>query len=331
MRPSVLCITAVSLLTHFTWVAATQELPTVVPRERQPLSALPIVARIQVPVGPAWLATGFGSVWLSKIKSREVLRIDPKTNRIVARIPVGRSPELGIGIGQGSIWIADTKDHGVLQIDPATNQIVRRIAIDLPTETEGSFGVDADSVWMLTNQGGTDSGTLSRIDVASGQVVANIAVKPKSHAAIVGFESVWVTSSGDGTVTRVDPRTNAVVAQIPVHASPRFMTAGEGSIWVLCQGDGTLARIDPLTNRVVAAIPVGVPGDGGDLAIGDGFVWVSAEGVPLSQVDPQTNRLTQQFAGGRLDDTLRVDFGAAWIVDEGHGQLWKVDLAKLRR
>ena len=303
---------------------------TVKPKIKQlPLAQLPIVARIAVPVGPAWLETGFDTVWLTKIKSKTVFRIDPATNKIVARIRVGSNPELGIGMGFGFAWVPDTKDRTVTQIDPQTNKIVRVIPVSIPDDSEGSIGVGEGGIWVLTNEGGTDSGTLSRIDPTSGHVIANIPVKPKSHAATVAFGSVWVTSTGSGSVLRVDPKTNAVVAEIPVHAGPRFLAGGEGSLWVLSQSDGTLARIDPATNRVAATINVGVPGDGGELCVAEHYVWVSAERTPLSQIDPATNSVIRQFAGGRRDDTLRVGFGAAWIVDENHGQIWRVDLAKL--
>ena len=296
---------------------------------RQPITALPIAARISVPVGPAWLETGFGSLWVTKIKSKEVLRIDPGSNQVIATIRVGSKPELGIGIGLGYVWIADTKDKSIKQIDPASNKVVRTIAVNLPKETEGSIGVGEGSLWALTNEGDTDSGTLSRIDPMTGEVIANIRVNAGSHAALVAFGSVWVTSTAGGAVLRVDPRNDAVVAEIPVRRAPRFLAASEDSVWVLNQGDGSLSRIDPQSNQVVASIDVGVPGEGGDISISDGFVWVSAEGVPLSQIDPRTNRLVRQFAGGKREDTLRVGFGSAWIVDEIHGQIWRVELSRL--
>ena len=140
-----------------------------------------------------------------------------------------------------------------------------------------------------------------------------------------------MTCTGAGTVSRIDPRTNAVVTEIPVHSSPRFLAAGAGSVWVLHQGDGTLARIDPATNRVSAVVAVGVPGDGGDLVVAANSVWVGGEGVPLSQIDPRTNRLVRQFVGGEKDDTLRVGFGYAWVVDELNGQIWKISLEQLSR
>jgi virginiamycin B lyase len=296
----------------------------------QPVSALPITDRVRVPVGPAWLGTGFGSVWLSKSDSKSVLRIDPATNQVVARIRVGSDPELGIGIGLGSVWVADPKDRSLTQIDPRTNSVVRVIPVNLPDEAEGSIGVGAGGIWLLTNDNGTDSGTLSRVDPDSGKVTATIKVKPKSHAALVAFDAVWVSSTGAGTVLRIDPRSNAVVAEIPVHAEPRFMAAGADAVWVMSQGDGTLARIDPKTNRVAATIEVGVPGEGGDICVAADYVWVSAEGVPLTQIDPRDNTVVRQFVGGKKDDTLRVDFGSAWIVDELKGQIWRISLQTMR-
>ncbi len=289
-----------------------------------PLADLPITARVTVPAGPGWLGVGYGSVWLSKSQSKAVYRIDPATNAVTATIAVGSDAELGVGIGFGSVWIADPADHSLTKIDPKTNRVVRTFPIGVADDPEGPIGVGLGSVWILTNEGGTDSGTLSRVDPDSGRVIKNIKVGAQSHAAQVAFGFVWVTSSGENKVLKVDPRTNKVVAQIPVHASPRFMTAGFDSLWVMSQADGTLARIDPRTNRVISTIEVGVPGPGGDLDAGGGYIWVSAEGTPLSQVDPKTNTVVRQVVGGKLLDTLRVGFGSLWLVDESAGVVLRV-------
>jgi YVTN family beta-propeller protein len=183
----------------------------------------------------------------------------------------------------------------------------------------------------MTNDHGTDSGTLTRIDAATGKVLASIQVRPKSHAILVAYGSVWVTSAGESSLTRIDPQRNTASAEMSVHPLPRFIAAGAGSLWVLSQRDGVLSRIDPQTNRVIATVNVGVPGEGGDLAIAEGFVWVGAEGVPVSQIDPRSIRLARQYVGGSKDDTLRVGFGAAWVVDEDNGEIWRIDLRALAR
>jgi virginiamycin B lyase len=298
---------------------------------QHPIAELPIVDRVKIPVGPGWLEAAYGSLWVLEIEHRTLLRIDPLTNRVVRSIPTGAGsdPQLAIGVGLGALWIADFKSQAILKVDPQTNLLVGRFPVKMAKDPEGSMAVGDGSVWVMTDEGGTDSGTLTRIDAVSGELKSHIKVGPKSHAALYAFESVWVTSSEAGTVTRIDGRTETATAEIAVHAQPRFLVASEAAVWVLSQGDGTVARIDPATNRVVATVDVGVPGEGGDLSVGQGYLWVSAERRPLSQIDMSANRMTRQFVGGRKDDTMRVAFGSAWVLSERQGQVWRVDLHEM--
>lgn len=298
--------------------------PTGIAQYRHALSELTVAARIQVPVGPAWLETAFGSVWVVKILNHEVLRIDPQSNEVIARISVGQEPELGLGVGFGSVWVPDIRDHTISQIDPSTNTVRRVLSADLAPYAEGSIGVGAGSIWVITNNDGTDAGTLTRLDPESGSIVAQIPVHPKSHGVTVSYGAVWVTSTADSVLQRIDTESNTVVAAIPVPKQPLFLAGGEGSVWVLSQGEGSLARVDPASNRVVEVLPLGVSGEGGDLSIDAGYVWVSAEGTPLTQIDPTNNQVVRQYTGGSHLDTLRVAFGAAWLVDDLHGQIWRV-------
>lgn len=285
------------------------------------LADVPVEARIEVPEGPGWLGIGYGSVWISKSKSQAVIRIDPSTNKVIATIPVGPDAELGVTAARGSIWIPDVKAHSLTQIDPARNAVVRTIPLDVSDDPEGSIAVTDDSVWFVSDRRATDAGTLVRIALATGRTSAEIRIPARSHAVEAAFGAIWVTSSGSAVVVRVDPATNAVVAHIPVQAKPRFLIGGFGSLWVLSQSNGSLARIDPKTNRVVATLALNVPGPGGDLAIDDTRVWVSAEGTPISLVDPNTNKVTIQVVGGHELDTLRAAFGSVWLLDEHHGVL----------
>jgi len=305
-------------------VGAEAARPPLPPGVRQPIARLPIATRIQIPKGPAWLETGYGSVWVTDILGHQVIRIDHQTNRVIARIPVGSEPELGLGMGFGSVWVPDVRDRSITEIDPETNQVRRVIPVDLAPFPEGSIGVGEGGLWVITRADGTDAATLSQIDPVRGEVVAQMPVHPQSHAVTVAYGSVWVSSTADHVVSRIDPATHAVIAEIPMHAKPLFLAAGEGSVWVLCQGDGSLLRIDPATNTVIATVWLGVPGEGGDLSIDGGYVWVSAEGTPLTQIDPTDHRVLRQYVGGKQLDTLRVRFGAAWLVDAAHGQVWRV-------
>jgi YVTN family beta-propeller protein len=187
-------------------------------------------------------------------------------------------------------------------------------------ESEGSIVAGAGSIWLTTDA----KGTLSRFDPATNAVVAEIYVPPGSHGLAFGEDAVWVTSTEQNTVTRIDPRTNLIVETIPVGKAPRFIAAGGGAVWSLNQGDGSVSRIDPKTNNVVATIEVGVPGPGGEIAVGEGSVWVTAFEFPLSRIDPATNTVAQQFAG-KGGDAVRVGLGSVWLSNLEAGNVWRLD------
>ena len=53
---------------------------------------------------PAGVAVGAGSVWVADATGG-VLKIDPKTNTVVERIPIAGFPH-GIAFGPGHVWVA---------------------------------------------------------------------------------------------------------------------------------------------------------------------------------------------------------------------------------
>ena len=64
---------------------------------------------------PVGLALAFGSVWVAVLGSRNVDQLDPRTGRLVARLPVGGLP-VRLGVGFGSVWVNDDAGR-VLRID----------------------------------------------------------------------------------------------------------------------------------------------------------------------------------------------------------------------
>jgi len=51
------------------------------------------------------IAQGAGSIWVSDAEDGMVLRVDPKENAIVSKIPVVGSPS-GLAYGYGRIWVS---------------------------------------------------------------------------------------------------------------------------------------------------------------------------------------------------------------------------------
>lgn len=78
---------------------------------------------------------------------------------------------------------------------------------------------------------------------------------------------------------------------------PRFLTTGAGSVWTLKQGDGTISRVDTRSGKLLATIEAGLSGRGGEIAYGEGSIWATLFGFPITRIDPATNRVMQQWTG----------------------------------
>jgi len=299
-------------------MAATQADAPDLKAVQRPMSDLHAVAKFPIPGFPDWVAIS-DSVWISNKPKNSISRLDPQTNKVGTTIQVGKAPCAGLAVGFGSVWVPHCSDGSVWRVDMASQKAVAMIHSGV-ADTEGGIAVGEGSVWMPSDA----SGILSRIDPATNQVASKIKIAPGSYTAIVADGSVWITSTKNNLVTRVNAKTEKVAASVPVGPTPRFLAAGLGSIWVLNQGDGSVSRIDPATNRVSATIAVGVPGPGGDIAVGEGAVWVTAIGKPLSRIDPATNHVTKQFVG-KGGDALRVGLGSLWLANHEFHEVWRID------
>jgi YVTN family beta-propeller protein len=285
---------------------------------QRPMSELHAVAKFSIPGSPDWVAIG-DSVWISNNPKNNVSQLDPATNKVSAVITVAKTPCSGLAIAFGSVWVPICSDGSVQRVDLKTHKIVASIPSGV-ANTEGGITAGAGSIWMPSDA----AGVLSRIDPVTNKVVSKIAIPPGSFTAAFDAGSVWITSTKNNLLTRVDAKTEKVAAKIPVGPAPRFLATGLGSIWTLNQGDGSVSRVDPATNKVTATIQVGVPGAGGDIAVGEGAVWVTAIGKPLSKIDAATNRVVTQYVG-KGGDALRVGLGSLWLSNHEFHEVWRID------
>jgi YVTN family beta-propeller protein len=288
-----------------------------------PLASLKPEAVFEVPGSPDWLAVG-DSVFVSNLPKNAVLRFDPKKNQVAATITVGSKPCSGLAVGFGSLWVPNCGDKTLSRVDLKTDKVTATFPIGI-ADSEGGIAIGAESVWMMTDK----KGTLARIDPADNHLVTEISLTPGSYSLAFGEGAVWVSCTDKNLLTRVDPATNLVVETIPVGKQPRFLTVGEGAVWTLNQGDGSVTRVDPKTNKVAATIEVGVPGGGGDIAAGEGSVWVTSFGFPISRIDPETNKVVQQFVGDG-GDALRVGLGSVWLSNLRQHNVWRLDPQRIR-
>lgn len=157
------------------------------------------------------------------------------------------------------------------------------------------------SLWI--SYSGSPNGWLVRVDLATHQVIAKIAVGESPGSIAITGGSVWVANdAGDGsrhfkgqnTLSRIDPATNTVASTLRVQVGGPI-AGGLGAVWVPDyqngDGNGQLARIDAATGLLTATFPVqGRPAVGcGTLWVIDGLVAVGGPEVAIvSAVDPAT-------------------------------------------
>jgi YVTN family beta-propeller protein len=249
-----------------------------------PATNAPAGKPLRVPANVEAIAVGDGALWVASAAPGDlaapgddvVTRVDLATGRRVATITVRRGP-LDVAATPGAVWVTNSGAGGdsVARIDPETNRPAGR-----PVRTGASpqsLAVGGGSLWVANH----DAGTVTRIDRASGKVVADIPVPSAPHRVAWGAGAAWVGNWHDNSISRIDPTTNRVVGSpIPIGFRAGNLAIGAGGVWVTSDyredaapEDVVVVRIDPQVNRAVETIAVG--GHPIDVAATEGAIWVS--------------------------------------------------------
>lgn len=286
------------------------------PAVRHNISELTPTATIHLGGDPDWMAVTDDGVWVAISSLNRVVRLDAATNRPDAQVQVAE-PCSGLVADFGSIWIPSCGEHKLIRADARTG--TRQAVIDAgPGDAEGGICSGAGSIWIVAAK----TSELLRIDPSSNRVVARIHLPPASMNPAFANGFIWISSKTGGMLVRVDAGRNSVVRKTPVGSSPRFLTVGAGSLWVLNQGDGTIARVDAQTAKRTALIRAGIPGPGGEIVFGEGAIWATVFGFPITKIDAESNEITSQWAGPG-GDSIRVGHGSLWLTDLKGGTVWR--------
>jgi streptogramin lyase len=281
--------------------------------------------RVEVGGFPNAVAVGEGSVWVVR-DGRRLLRIDPVTATIVARVgagdEIGSDRPCGVAVGAGAVWVA-TQSGAVARVNPETNRVGRLIDVD----GAACVAVGSGGVWV-TNP---DLGVVVRIDPLTNEPVAEIEIDLVPLGVSTGFGAVWVASPGsaegvEGAVSRIDRRTNEVVDTIPVPGVPEFLEAGGRGVWVTTS-DGAIRRIDPESDELLEpSIQIAEVGRT-ILTVGGGSVWAAPIGAlgadaDVSRIDPRTEELEGEPVPVG-DSPLGMAFGAGglWVTNYESGSV----------
>ena len=285
----------------------------------------------------AEVAAGPSGVWVlnrSHGKPNDLVRVDPATDAVLSRLPVGGVvSHLAVG-EDGGVWLYRTgmtlNRSELVRVDPSTNRVADTIALPpgppgIPTGASALL-VDGGSVWLadLHNR-------LFKVDPATRRVRE---VTDGGHSLAVShlaFAGGWVWATWSLLLYRIDPRTGTVTMTVnnpDLHnAMPATgLAGGAGQLWLYDLG-GTgeqLIKLDPADGRLLAMRQLSSrTGQTGVMAAGDRVVAVRS-GRRLLLSDPGgTLRATvpvPEAQGG-----LAVGPAAVWVADPARGRLLRVD------
>jgi virginiamycin B lyase len=281
-----------------------------------PFSRLKAEAEFDEPAKPAWLFFST-STFVPTADSLE--RIDPKTNKKLDAVGGLAKPCGGMTAAFGSLWVPACGDGSLTRVDGKTFKVTATIPVGVSRDS-GVVASTADSVWLLSD----DKTTLSRIDPDQNAVVGELRVFAGCHSLVFGEAALWLACPEENKVLRIDPKTNLVDKSIEVSAEPESLAIGEGSVWVLCRKDGKIDRIDPKTNKVTKTIELAVPNTAGQMAMGEGYLWVTQTGFPLTRIDIASESVAQQFSGTG-GGAIAISPGALWLSNAEKGSVWRID------
>jgi virginiamycin B lyase len=256
----------------------------------------------------------------------QVVRVEGRTNKVLEPFSGISKPCGGLANAFRNLWVVSCGDKSVARLETATGKKVAAIEAGAGSAPL-AIASSPDSVWILTD----DKTTLTRVDPDTNAIIAEMRLPASCRSISFADSSLWVACPGEKRIIRINPQTNLVTARVEVTPEPVSIVFGggapaENSIWVLSRKEGKVARIDPKNNKVIATIDLGFTNADGNLAFGDGFVWVSAPGFPITKISTQLEKekVVQQFAG---DGGGMIQFGlnSVWLTNTSYNNVWRID------
>jgi len=201
------------------------------------------------------------------------------------------------------------------------------VAVVLARDGGAPAGPAAPAVLLAANQA-------VRIDPATYEPVAAVAVGTDPAAVIGGGGLVWVANRRDGTVSVVDPATNRVQQPIPASGSGPVGQGGpglafaSGSLWVANADQRRVTRVEPEADPT-AIIPV----DGSPTAIvaAQDAVWVAVRtqrgGGLLARIDAGSNQVTRRIPLPHAPTGLAItpDGRTVWVATAADRAVHRID------
>ena len=292
--------------------------------ERRPVrGGAPAACTVSIPVGgvPTDVDAAPGAVWVATGLAG-IVRVDPTTNRPIARIRPGGSVT-ALAHGLGAVWALDLFEERLLRVDPRSNRVTTVARLDpLPSAVAVGHGL----VWVASQLASSVAG----IDPRTGRIV-KLALFARGElwpgALAVDRYGVWVVTGGGNEVSVFDPETMSFRARLPVPGARALVADGSGA-WVGVAGGTALLRIRH--GRVVQA-PLGMRSGGYGPSLATARrIWV-AERDAVVEVDPVHGTVVRRTRLPRGTEAGPIAVARdAWTLDSDRGVLLRLGACRHR-
>ena len=296
--------------------------------------ALPTGVLASIPLtsgdAPAVVGIAYGSVWVGSHRSNNLYRIDPKTDKVLATIDLGQTSCSQLIGADHLVWVAYCDDStNEVGVSPLTNQVVA----SLPSAYV--FGVAAGSLWAANADGSSldrlDPKTYRLISTvpAAGEVGA-------IGGGYVWVVDENGDGAYDGTISKVDPATGKVVATLRTASTSDYVYCvyADGLLWLRGANDGFLVRVDTATGKAAKVTITAQPIDLSDFSddpvvAGLGSIWVRTTSKTVLRMDPMTGKGTGRYPGdpGANGGWPALGFGSLWEANFDSDTVWRVRVA----
>jgi outer membrane protein assembly factor BamB len=260
------------------------------------------------------LIAGFGSIWAVDSATGQVLRLDPHTHAVRARITLGGDLAPQLEVADGAVWACD--GARLLRIDPATNAIVARVPLGTPARTFVGVIAGPGVVWVVSPT------EMLRFDPSRNVFDGKVTLSRGGFEAngFGGDGRTLYFTRADGSLAAFDARTGARLESRSVPLNGVSVAASRGKVFLATEK--SVGALDVRTGRTLWNEPLRVQRING-VVLGGSTLWV--EGADLTDGGDRVWRI--DAASGRVTGTLALsDLGAGGMAPVGRG-LWLVSSA----